>query len=92
MTKIDFNNDSVKHKRRVMSLGAHKRRTRAMLDFLKEQHHQLNESQITRYTHCHNYLLFRHYPVLQKLNFTMLGIVIYTCFVRCVLLVVGQNK
>lgn len=66
MVKIDFNNDSVKHKRRVMSLGAHKRRTRAMLDFLKEQHHQLNESQITRYTHCHNYLLFRHYPVLQK--------------------------
>jgi plasmid rolling circle replication initiator protein Rep len=66
MTKIDFNDDSVKHKKRVLSLGAHKRRTRAMVDFLKIHSHDLNFSQIDRYTHCHDYLLFRHYPVLQK--------------------------
>jgi len=66
MTNVLFVDDSAKHEKRVLSLGAHKRRTSGMLNFLKREHHQLSELQVNRYTQCHNYLLFRHYPVLQK--------------------------
>lgn len=66
MTNVLFVDDSAKHEKRVLSLGAHKRRTSQMLNFLKGEHHQLSELQVNRYTQCHNYLLFRHYPALEK--------------------------
>lgn len=66
MTNLVFVDDSTKHKKRVLSLGAHKRRTFGMLNFLKGEHHQLSELQVSRYTQCHDYLLFRHYPALEK--------------------------
>lgn len=66
MSKLDFNDDTNKHKKRVMSLAAHKRRTVAMRDFLSSTKHQLTDSQLYRYQWCHNYLLFRRYPELQK--------------------------
>ena len=66
MTNVLFVDDSTKHEKRVLSLGAHKRRTSGMLNFLKGEHHQLSELQVNRYTQCHNYLLFRHYPALEK--------------------------
>ncbi len=65
MTNLDFDNNSDKHKKRVVSLGAHKRRTIAMQDFLDSVTHRLTDNQIYRYRSCHNYLLFRYYPELQ---------------------------
>ncbi len=66
MTNVLFVDESAKHEKRVLSLGAHKRRTSGMLNFLKGEHHQLSELQVNRYTQCHNYLLFRHYPAFEK--------------------------
>lgn len=65
MANLDFDNNSNKHEKRVMSLAAHKRRTIAMRDFLDSIKHRLTDNQIYRYRCCHNYLLFRRYPELQ---------------------------
>lgn len=66
MTKIDFSDDSRKHKTRIVSLSSHKRRTVAMRQYLDSTSHQLSDSQVYRYNQCHNYLLFRHYPAIEK--------------------------
>ena len=51
-----------------MRLGAHKRRTLTVLDYLNNEisSHKLSASQFFRYSYCHNHLLFHHYPALEK--------------------------
>jgi plasmid rolling circle replication initiator protein Rep len=67
MTNIEFSDESPKHEKRVTRLAAHKRRTLTMLNFLEYcTKHLLSGKQVRRYRFCHNYLLFRYFPDLEK--------------------------
>lgn len=67
MTNIEFVDESSKHEKRVTRLSVHKRRTLEMLGyFFSGVRHALSAQQLRRYRWCHNYLLFRHFPDLEK--------------------------
>lgn len=62
-TKIDISDEKTHHEKRIERLSAHKRRTLTLSLLLSGT---LNPNQLYRYQNCHNYLLFRYYPYLQK--------------------------
>ena len=67
MSNIEFSDESPKHEKRVTRLAAHKRRTLTMLNYFKyATKHSLSGKQVRRYRLCHNYLLFRYFPDLEK--------------------------
>ena len=64
-TKIDISDEKTHHEKRVERLSAHKNRT-LWMSYLVSAKQTLNPNQLYRYRNCHNYLLFRYYPHLQK--------------------------
>ncbi len=64
-TKIDISDERTHHEKRVERLSAHKNRT-LWMSYLVSAKQTLNPNQLYRYRNCHNYLLFRYYPHLQK--------------------------
>lgn len=67
MSNIELTDESSKHEKRVTRLSAHKRRTLTMLSYFEQGiKHALSGKQVRRYRLCHNYLLFRHFPDLEK--------------------------
>ena len=67
MSNIEFSDESPKHEKRVTRLAAHKRRTLTMLNYFEYgTKHSLSGKQVRRYRLCHNYLLFRYFPDLEK--------------------------
>lgn len=64
-TKIDISDEKPHHEKRIERLSSHKYRTLWMSNLVSTRQ-VLNANQLYRYRNCHNYLLFRYYPHLDK--------------------------
>lgn len=63
----EFSDDKFKHQKRLNRLSAHKKRTRAMSEYLKNKG-KIEDNFFRRLDTCYDYLLFKDYTNLNKIK------------------------